>query len=70
MSFNINNKLDDTLLISGVVGFVMICLGLVYKSNSEVDEPKEHVDYLEERLKQNRYHFTTVGGSKTRRKKI
>jgi hypothetical protein len=70
MGFAINNALDDTLLFGGI-GAVLICIGLVYTSNPEVNEPKEQIDYLEERLKQNRYHFTTiVGGSKTRRKKI
>ena len=63
-----NNAIDDTILFGGI-GFIMICVGLVYKSNSEVEEPKEHIDYLAERLKQNKYYFTSVGGSKTRRKK-
>ena len=69
MGFNINNTLDDTLLFGGI-GFIMICVGLVYTSNLEVNEPKEQIiDYLEERLKQNKYHLTSIGGSKTRRKK-
>ena len=71
MGFTLNNATDDTFLISGFVGFVMLCVGVYYKSNSIV-EPEERVDYLEERLN-SPYPFRTVindyGGSKTRRKK-
>jgi len=66
MGFNINNKLDDTLLFGGI-GAVLICIGLVYKPNSEIDD--RDYDYLARRLN-DPYHLRTVGGdrSKTRRK--
>ena len=64
-----NNVLDNLEWMTTEEQMQHKSIGLVYKSNSEVDEPKEQIDYLAERLKQNKYYFTSVGGSKTRRKK-
>ena len=68
-----DNKLDDTFLISGLIGFVLICVGVSVQS-----EQKEYIPYerplageLGEEARfvgvvRPRYG---VGGSKTRKKK-
>jgi len=68
MSYNINNKLDDTFLF-GSIGAVLLCIGLFYKRQRQ-PEP-EYIPY-ERPLLGDTYNLMTVdtyrGGSKTRRK--
>ena len=63
------NKLDDTILISGLVGFTLLCLGVSYNVQPE---QKEYTTYENMPLAGDepiRFGIVKYGGSKTRRKK-